>query len=277
LPRQDKKTREEAKKTLVRDLTEALRQNLGQYAEDKAASIDIRGVPANPDDPSISASATDKLEHHDTIRGMVSRALPSCARGYIRIIPAGSKNGIPSVSEIANIPFKDAVQPRSEGSLNGDFGFCEEGYVRYWLTGKASDDEFETRDVAMWFEETGEFWVIHGTAIDERGHKTLSVPSLPGGWYNSLYHAMAIFDRFGALPVRKVEAGLTGVRGVMWPNHFVSGTMPARRGQCVHVRQRRDWNDEAQLEFLTEAYNKVRDLFSLPRASRNEVRRLLQA
>jgi hypothetical protein len=273
----DKATERRVRQNLVTDLTEALRINLGQHADDQAAAHTIKGVAAKPDDPSIWASASGKLQHHDNIEGTVSRILPSCPRGYIRIIPGGWKGRMPSVNEIATIPDFEAVQAPSEGSRDGDFGVCGEGYVRYWFTDKPSVGELETRNVAMWFDETGEFWVIHGTAIFEgkSGRKALYAESLIRGWRNSLHQAMTLYDRMSASPVRKVEAGLTGVRDVRWPGQFAYNSPPARKDRCLHIVQRRDWNEEAQLEFLSDAYNKIRDLFGLPHIEQKDVLKLV--
>jgi hypothetical protein len=242
-----------------------------------AAVFEIRGVAAKPDDPSIWASATDRLEHYGTLGGeMTSVALPSCARGYIRIIPAGWKHGVPAVSVIANMHHDEAVWPVA--TREGDFGVCEQGYVRYWLTSVAPDDGFETRNVAMWFDETGEFWVIDGTSIYEgRKDRTfINVRTLIHGWHDSLRRAMAIYDRLGACPLRKVEAGLVGVRGARWPGQFSFESIQARKRRCSLKREQDDWNQVAQLQFLTDAYNKVKDLFGLPPVDQEGVRRLLQ-
>jgi hypothetical protein len=274
----DMATRKTAKGELTGDLTGALRTNLRQYVDEQAAALEIEGVPAKPDDPSIWATASDRLEHHDMLGRMTSHALPSCPRGYIRIIPAGWKSGVPAVRVIADMRHEEAVQPLVEGLRSGDFGACEEGYVRYWLTGMASDDEFETRNVAMWFDQTGEFWVIHGTAIDEwkQGRHALRAEALIRGWHHGLRQAMAIYNRLGADHARKVEAGLVGVRGVLWPSRFRSDSIPARKGQCALTRQLHNWNEDAQRQFLTDAYNKVRDLFGLPHVDQEGIRDLLQ-
>jgi hypothetical protein len=274
----DKATQRIVRQKLTTDLTEALRINLGQYADDQAVAHTIEGVAANPDDPSIWSSASGKLQHYDSIQGaIVSRTLPSCPRAYIRIIPAGWRGRMPSVNQIENMPPFEAVQAPSEGSRDGDFGVCEEGYARYWLTGQSSHNEFETRNVAMWFDKTGEFWVIHGTAIFEaKGRTSLHVQGLVRGWRNSLRQAMALYDRMGASPSRKVEAGLAGVRGVLWPGQLSYSSPPARKDKCAHVVQRRDWNEEAQLEFLTDAYNEVRDLFGHPHVEQRDVLALVR-
>jgi hypothetical protein len=65
----DAKAKKEAKKTLVRDLTGALRTNLRQHVEDKAAAQDVKGVDSQADDPSIWATASDQLEHGDVFGG----------------------------------------------------------------------------------------------------------------------------------------------------------------------------------------------------------------
>ena len=65
------------------------------------------------------------------------------------------------------------------------------------------------------------------------------------------------------------------MEGVTWAGRLASHSPRARRGQCLHIRQRRDWNDEAQIEFLTEAHNKVRNLFGLDRSNQDETRKLI--
>jgi hypothetical protein len=275
----EKKTKDAAKKKLIGDLTAALRTNLGQYVEDKAAAQDIQGVPAKPDNPSIWATAKDQLEHNDAFgRGHKNTiAMPDCPRGYIRIIPSGWKTRPPSVSEIAALRDDGAVSPSSQGCRDGDFGACEEGYVRYWLTGKTPDGKPETRNVAMYFDETGEFWVLHGNAIGV-GTKgsTLYVAPLIDGWSKALKSTFKVYKRFGALPVCKVEAGLVGVRDARWPGTFEFESPRARKDRIVFQCQQRDCGEDAQLEFLTDAYNKVRDLFSLSHVDKDDTSKLIR-
>lgn len=271
------KDRKAAHKALVRDLTAALRTNLGEHIEEEAASKAIEGVPAEPDNPSIWASAGDTLEHNDTlgVGHRTSVMLPDCPRGYIRIIPAGWRNGAPSVNDIARLRDDAALWPQKEGTSSGDFGVCEQGYVRYWNTGDDSQGRTESRNVAMFFDTTGEFWVLHGKAIAE-GSKgpVLRIDSLIQGWANALKNAHAILDRLGANSARKVEAGLVGVRGVRWPGTFEHQSPPARKDRCVLIRQQRDWSEEAQLAFLTDAYNQVRDLFGFARVDPEDTKKV---
>ena len=103
----------------------------------------------------------------------------------------------------------------------------------------------------------------------------LYLDGLIGGWAHALGKAMALYDRLGAHPTRIVEAGLVGVRGVYWPGHFTHDSPPARKDRCIHRVQQRDWSEEAQMNFLTDAYNKIRDLFALPRASADDTGKLI--
>jgi hypothetical protein len=276
----DGKTKKDAKKALVKDLTAALKTNLGQYVEDKAAAQDVKGVPTQADDPSIWATASAQLEHNDAFGhgSKTSIAMPKCPRGYIRIIPAGWKNGVPGVSAIAKLQNGMVVRPRPEGGTNGNFGVCKEGFVQYWETGDTADGKAETRNVSMYFDETGEYWVLHGKAIGEGKYgQTLNVASLIVGWSKAITATLQIYKTFEALPVVKIEAGLFGAENVRWPEQWNHNSPITRKDRCVLTRQLRDWNDEAQLNFLTDAYNKVRDLFGLPRASVDDLRAMIKS
>lgn len=266
----DAKTKQAARKALTRNLPDALRANLGEYIENKDAVEPVAGVAAKADNPSIWASAGETLEHNDSLGGghKTSVSLPDCPRGYIRIIPASWKNGVPSVHDIKNVGDDQVVWPPSDGASSGNYGVCEEGFVHYMHTGTDNRGGIETRNVSMFFDETGEFWILHGTAIREgRYGAVLGVQALVGGWARAMQRGFAMLDRYGASPIRKVEAGLTGVRGVRWPGQWQTESPPSRKDRCAAVRQNRDWSDQAQLGFLTDAYNKVRDLYGLPRAA----------
>lgn len=129
----------------------------------------------------------------------------------------------------------------------------------------------------MYFDETGEFWVLHGTAIAEAEKgPTLRVASLIDGWSKAMQSALAAYKTFSSSPVCKIEAGLVGVRDVRWPGNWESEAPPARKDRCILERQQRDWNEEAQINFLTDAYNRVRDLYGLPRAAADDLRTLIK-
>ncbi|MFZ5780409.1 MAG: hypothetical protein ACOY4R_09455 [Pseudomonadota bacterium] len=275
----DKKGKADAQKRLTRDLVEALKTNLGQVAEEQASAQETKGVPAKPDNPSIWSTASDRIEHNDSFGEghQDSVRLIDGPRAYIRIIPSGWKNGPPSVSDIARLPDGTAVPAPSRGSNgSGSFGVCEEGFVRYWYTGNNERDGRATGNVAMFFDQTGEFWIIHGTVVSKGNHgAVLAVEPLVYTWELSLRHAMGVLSRFGAFPARRVEAGLHDVKGVRWPGRFNFESPPARKNSCRYECKQREWGEVARLNFVTDAYNKVRDLFGFAHASPEDVKKML--
>lgn len=274
----DKQAQGKVRQRLVADLAGALTTNLRQYEEERAAASEIVSVPAKEDDSSVWATATDKLAYQDSMRGETQVSFPAVPRGYLRIIPAGWKKGVPSVTDIAQRPADETVRPVAQGSSSGDFGPCEEGYVQLWFTGEDANGVRESRNVAMWFDETGEYWVVHGTVIAPWKYQksALMVERLMVGWEQALRTGMKALDSLGAYPARRVEAGLVGIRGIMWPADFLAYSSPARKDRTVLQQQHRDWTGDAQLAFLTDIYNAIRDNFALPRAERADVEKLLR-
>lgn len=264
-PSASKADRAKVRKGLTTELTEALKINLGQYVEEQAAEVAYDGAAAKDGDPSIWASCEGTFEYIDTSDRNGSVVVPPPPRAYIRIIPSDWKTGVPSVHDIQYTGGGLEVWPASEGTSSGDFGACEEGFARLWFTGYQENKQ-ESANIVLWFDETGEFWAVHGTVVAEwkQGKKMLRVDSLIKEWRRTLSAAMRVLDHFGAHPARKVEVGIVGIKGVMWPTNYMLESSLARKKQTIFVRQQRNWSDSAQLEFLTEAYNKVRDNFALP-------------
>ncbi|MEZ5901229.1 MAG: hypothetical protein R3D51_17245 [Hyphomicrobiaceae bacterium] len=264
---EDAKPEEAAKvrKQLIKDFAGALKTNLSAQLEARAADNPIKGVEANPDDASIWATAKPTLTYFDD-RGQHSVLLEEGPRGYLRIIPAAWKNGPPSVVDIKELPDHEKIWPPSTGGSSGDLGTCEEGFLNLWFTGK-DGAEFTTGNVACYFDETGEFWLLHGTAIHTTSNgRFLAINSLMIGWQSALRAATSIFDKFGALPTRRVEFGISGLSGCRWPGNGSFDQPIARKPRFRWECQRRVWTEAAQLEVITDAYNGVRDIFSLAKA-----------
>ena len=104
----------------------------------------------------------------------------------------------------------------------------------------------------------------------------LRIPSLLQGWRNNLRSGMEILHLFGASRAIKVEAGLVGIKGVMWPADMLSLYTSARKDQTIIDCQQQDWTDEAQLTFLSNAYNEIRDNFLFPHATPSDLKMILQ-
>jgi hypothetical protein len=276
---EDKQTRASVRSKLVKELKDALRINLEERADDLAAAVTITGVAEKSDNYSIWASAGDTLTHNDAFGGTRREtvAMLDVPRAYMRIIPAGWKNGAPSVSAIAKLNQSESVDAPSDSATSGNFGATEEGYVRYWITGQSEAHEMSSTNMTMFFEDTGEFWMLHGSVIaPHQGQLLLRDHPMLGQWSQLLRKAMAMMDRFQAQKTRRVEAGLFGVKDLQWYSEWQGNRTPSRRNDTRVIRQSQDWSPEAQLTFLTDAYNRVRDLFALERSTEAEVTRILQ-
>lgn len=270
----DKATRASVQNKLVAELKGALQVNLNEHSEQVASETPIAGVSASPKNPSIWASAGPTLSHNDAF-GRVRKqeiAVPDVPRAYLRVIPSGWKKHPPSISEIARSARDGVVEASSDSAVSGDFGATEEGYVRYWITGKTETGQPSSVNMTMFFEHTGEFWSLQGSIIAPLdGMSVLRDQPMLGHWSSTLRQAMSFMDHYGANGVRRVEAGLFGVRDLHWFSQWPSERTPSRANATHWIDQRRDWSAEAQLTFLTQAYNKARDLFALPRSTEAEV------
>lgn len=273
------KSRAAVRAKLVTDLKEALRVNLEARTEDIAAGSEIAGVASKPDNYSIWQSAGTTLIHNDAF-GRSRRetvAMPDVPRAYMRVIPGGWKASVPRVSDIAQLNTTEIVEAPSEGGRSGSFGATEEGFVRYWYTNRSDGVELSSANMTMFFEDTGEFWMLHGTAITESQQQLLlRDQAMLGQWSLCLRKALRVMDRFEAQKIRRVEAGLFDVKDVQWLSEWSSDRPPSRRNDAREARQSADWSPEAQLTFLTDAYNRVRNLFALERSTEAEVTRILQ-
>ncbi len=274
----DRLTRAQVKTRLVTALTEALRINLAQHLAEVSTTREIKGVASKEGERSIWASATDHLSHHDSFGRdhLTTVALPPGPRGYFRAVPAAWSKGPPSVSDLHSLSEALRIWPPTEGGTAGNFGVSDEGYIFYWITGRDAQGNAQSSNVAYFLDTTGEIWILHGTAIETTGNqRVLRVASLVANWSRCLRRSMLFFDAFDANPVRKVEVGLTGIKGVRWLSSFSTQSPPARKAELVCNRQHRDWSAKAQLEFLTDAYSRVLDLFGFPKANASELRGLL--
>lgn len=272
----DKKT---AKKRLVKELKEAIRLNLQAHIELKAEVTPIAEVRARIGEQSIWETAIGKITHYDSL-GRDHRTtvmLPNGPRGYIRVIPAGWKNGPAPISDVMSLKNDAEVKPPAEGGSGGDWGATEEGFIRYWITGRTDGGEPQSENVAMYFDETGEFWILHGSAVVESSNrKFLRVGPLIGGWSAVLRRANRALDQLGALKTRRVEVGLTGVRDARWPGDYEASSPPARKDSFAYSEKSADWNGNAQMIFLGRAYERLRNLFGLPRPTSESLAKILQ-
>lgn len=264
-PGADAVERARVRKQLTAELAAALKVNLGAELVERAAATPVIGVDARPEERSIWAHAVQDIPFHEGLGAGLPRkvVVPHGPRGYARFIPAAWTNAPPSVAAVEAWS-EFAKLPPMEGGSAGSFGPSEDGYVRFWGASLNGGD-YQASNVAMFFEKTGELWILHGTAIDPGGDRTyLRVGALLKHWSTALRTADRFFDEFGAYPVRKIEFGVTQMRDARWLVGSSTLALPISRKPGVVVeRQERDWTNAAQIAFLRVAYNELRNAFSL--------------
>lgn len=268
----DKKAKEGASRKLTRELAYALRTNLEDHLDEEAAATQIVRVAAREGDPSIWASAGETLSHHDSMKegGQAVVRLVDGPRAYMRVSPAGWRKGSPPmVGDVERYDFNFSVQAPADGVASGDSGATQDGFAQYWLTGKDT-----AANVSMFLDETGEFWVLHGTAVHDN---TLGVASVMRMWASTLRRANFFFDFHHASPVRQVEVGVVGIKDVRWPGNYAAERRPSRKSTFSYEAVDRNWTSERQREFLIEAYTRLSDLFGWRRPTVEEAGRLVDA
>jgi hypothetical protein len=268
----DKSAREKAKAKLVLELAEAVKTNIKDARETSAVATEIVGVAANPSDRSIWASFKNPFTHTNAFggAGKTEVTLLNLPRAFVRIIPSGWRNVVPSVSDISSLPQDLKLRPPFEGSASGDFGLCREGFIEYVFA--SSDGPREAKNLVCFFDETGEFWCLHASAIVRHRDKLgLKQERVLANWNLTIRNAMRVLDQFEALPTRRVELGLVGMEDVHWPGQWSDDSPMSRKADYFLAHQSADWSDTATLNFLVKAYTGMKDLFGLPRATSKEV------
>jgi hypothetical protein len=268
----------QAKDKLIDEFTAAITLNISSQMQVNTIEKQIEGAASRINMPSVWKTATSTIEHMDAFgRGSKKKVnfIVDSPRAYARLVPAGWKSGKPTVSAIAGLPQHLVVNAPLEGGSHGDFGACEEGFVRYWITAGTNAQNFETINATMFLEEFGEFWLVNGTAISEfRGGVVLRNESLLRCWYTFLKSANATLDHLGADKIRRVELGLVQMGQVQWYSDWADGPF-ARKPSFSVSFQERDWSEEFIRHRLVEAYTGVKNLFALPKATLVEVSNII--
>jgi len=261
--------RKAVKKDLVKALAGAIRTNLEHYLEEVAADTPMTGVPAKADEPSLWAGAEEGFKHQDSFgkNHWTEVRITSGPRAYLRVVPSGWKKRPAEVASIGALG--DHVAPYSMGLYSsGDFGPTKEGYVRYWISSER-DAPRTTEDLVMYFEDTGEFWLVQGGCVWQPGgggQPSVDLTDVFKGWSAALRRIHWVLDHYGAFAARRVEVGFTGFDGVRFPGGWESSRPPARRPTLAYQETRRNWSEsETQEAFLVEALARVFDLFGNPR------------
>lgn len=255
-----------AKKKLVKQLTDAIRKDFDEELNIQSDTLVILKQPSLDSNPSIWAPL-EAISYTLGSSAESSVEIKDGPRGYIRVIPAGWVGAPPSVYAMGQLSNSGDLMPPIGGSGNGDYGHTDKGFVRFWHS-VAGGTPTTAENFTYFFQENGEIWTVIGEAVKNMSiGKVLYINDILSGWIRILRQANRALDSLGAKQTRYVEVGLFGVKGLRTPAHFTADSAMARKNDLLYNRQSHDWSEQAQLNFLIEAYNKMLDVFGLPSVS----------
>lgn len=267
------------RKELTAALAGAIKTNLADHLDEVAAVTVIQGVAARGDDRSIWETAVQDIEFHEgsSLSPLCKVILKQGPRGYSRIVPASWPKGVPSIATIQALPPNFVVWPATEGGPGGSFGPTEDGFVSFWIQGGAKP-AYESGNVVMFFDSTGEYWTLHSSALDySQGTTYLRVTALLQHWAKTVVRTNNTLDHLGAGKTRKVEVGVTGIKNSHWMGVGQFENAIGRRDAFSYIDQQREWTPDAQRAFLVKAIGGLADIFSLQHPTEAQVAKALGA
>lgn len=260
------------KSALVAALSDALRSNLGAALSIKDAGATFLVHPAAPSDPGTWLAPGEGIDHQSFFQDGGAGSTWQVTEGpkaYLRICPLGWSKDKPKRRAIQDAPAEFRLSAEG-GYSNGDGGANSLGVVSVGLNGGAPG---EVHAVTQWFDKSGEIWGFNSRISGAKsGRSQLSHYFILGFWAKLLKRAIVTLNHFGASVPFRVEAGVTRLGGLHWSP---SGSNQALDEAMVHVAQGRDWSSEAQVAFLTDAYNALADAFNQPNLTREQVQQII--
>jgi hypothetical protein len=257
--RPDKDATSKVKKALVKELASALRNNLGSFAP--GPDVEPPQYPSVPEDRAIWFTPTQSIGLHDTVTGKLH---PGTARAYLRVAASGWTGNKPTRLDIQ----RKSIAPfgqwnHGSAPVPNELGVLSGGWAR-------SEDEVTA--LTQWFDKTAELWGMSPVYGFERdGIRQLATVALAKQWRARLREWIALFEQLGARKPLRVEAGITGIQGIVWPGDAFFGRQKCMDTDVVHVRSDKDWSDDAQLRFLTDVFGKICDSFAIERLQLEQV------
>lgn len=259
-----------------RDVARRLTRALGGPA------AHLAGYPApRPDDPSVWFKASELLKHRHSLGGAEESQyeVVEGPRAYMRIIPAGWQGKPPDRQAVERVPSPEGL------SLLGRWSYADGGANKLGVLKVGIDDPevdqgpHRTRTATQWFLRTGEVWGFDQqvTDTDRDGKQVLSYVYLIQQWSEFLRRAISLLRHLGATPPLRVEAGVTGLQGILWAAKLRSQRVPALDEIVTHDRQSSEWSEEDQLAFMTQAFNKVCDAFGIGHSTEADVSKTLKS
>lgn len=254
--------RNKAKDALAKALAGALSLSLGKVIEDTAKQTKFPAMAARENDRSTWVPVRETIQHHDFFHNASTEVWKVLEepRFYMRVIPSNyaSKK---TPREIHDMGANSGLQ-RMDPWQSGDGGVNSLGVV---LVGFIP--ERTASSVTQWFKETGEVWAFNCHASFQQNASSprlLSYGVIPKSWRRHLDATLRFMKSLGVTGPLLVEAGVTGLAQVKWGAEF--GRQYTSLAEEIHLeRAEAKWDDNTQHQFLTEAFNLLRDAYNQPR------------
>lgn len=266
----DKSERKRVREKLTIDLAEAIRINIRQVRDQRSQDTPIQGVDADERYPGLWKSDWPVI-HSDGLHGTQRVRPHDLDRAWLRVIPASYSNGIPSITDVEDLPDSVRIWAPAGTGFGVNAGTCPFGYISYWLAGRDDDGTCKARNLAVYLDATGEIWSSDGEALSShRNEVHINSGRLMSNWANGLERSMKCLDALGASKRRRVVIGITGIEGALWLNQDGYNANLSRKREMVLDETDLEWSDERQTQFLHKGWNKLLDAFSRPALSEEE-------
>jgi hypothetical protein len=259
----DKSTKEKVMRALTSSLASALRTNLKSMGA--PVDDDPPLYPSMPEDRALWFDRSLPIGLHDN---KISRLREGAPLAYLRVSASGWSSEKPSRSTIKDLgiaPFGE--WSTGSGAVPNGLGVLAGGwYPRI--------DEVSA--LTQWFDKTAEIWgVSPGYGFHSKGHLQLATHALARQLRHRLSEWIALLKKLGARGPYRVEAGLTGIQDIYWPIESDFFELPkCLDPEVVIVRSGNEWDQGAQLRFLTTIFEKICDSFAIARLGSDEVERI---
>jgi hypothetical protein len=255
--------RKKAQRELVEALASALAGCLGRVLEQAAKTVEYPAAPARSDDRSTWLMTDASIQHHGFFHeGQNTWTVLEEPRFYLRVIPA-KYEGNKRPREIHDLRSQHPLNVLYPWA-NGNGGVNSLGVVSVGI----SRDQM-VHAATQWFKKTSEVWAFNCNAtfiLD--GQRLLAWGVIPRSWREHLDRTLAFLDHIGVRGPLQVEAGVTGLKDSVMSSD--SRYRLALEDEVHLQRVDAKWEPQTRAQFLTEAFNLLRDAYNQPSISVEE-------
>lgn len=264
--------RHKVKEKLAQSLAVALASCLGRVIDENAKAVEFPETKARQDDRSTWLEQGEVIEHHNFYHepGNKRWEVLERPRFYLRVIPA-SYTGNKTAREIQDLRGSNHAVTCIHPWIHGDGGVNALGVV---AVGFGRDKKVLA--ATQWFKNTSEIWAFNCSVSfqqDEKSPLQLSLGVIPKSWREQLNRSIDFLEHIGVKGPLKIEAGVVGLKDVIWGEDFGPGyTALANEIHVQHIETH--WKEETRQEFLTTAFNQLCDAYNQPHLTVDQFRKI---